>query len=225
MTEEKILGREESFSHFTSFCLFSLTEVGILQGDGGGDGVFPCMSWGNSRGCWSSELLVTLVSRTESTLPLSASSPKQLNLSVQIMVAAQPRSCADLLPVAYQLQHSPLEGRKRRRRWWERDDDEEGRGAALRQILCPLHCIIQHVGHIWDRQKRWEGGTEVLRKMEGRWRKWLWKQVLIFKNTLTCATCAKWRAIWLKRRTLDTLQHHLPPPPDYTHCIPSLWYL
>lgn len=41
---------------------------------------------------------------------------KKLNLPVQIMVGARPASSADLLPVAYQLQHSPLEGRRSRRR-------------------------------------------------------------------------------------------------------------
>lgn len=35
-----------------------------------------------------------------------------------------------------------------------------------RQILCPLHCITQHVGHIWDGRKRREGGTEGLRKKD-----------------------------------------------------------
>lgn len=41
---------------------------------------------------------------------------KKLNLPVQIMVGARPASSADLLPVAYQLQHSPLEGGKSGRR-------------------------------------------------------------------------------------------------------------
>lgn len=98
-------------------------------------------------------------------LPLSHSSPKQLNLSVQIMVAAQPQSGADLLPVAYQLQHSPLEGRKSRGRWRERDDDEEGgRAAHTNSLASALHRNMWVTSGIRGRGERAELRVEERKK-------------------------------------------------------------